>query len=281
MWDLVLLGKAVVMGIVEGLTEFLPVSSTGHLILTADLIGFHANVDSHKAVVFEISIQLAAILAVVLEYKKRVVSTVLGLGRDPVANRFAINVILAFLPLALIGLAFNKQIKAVLFTPTVVASTFIFGGIVILVVENWLQKTQRQAAIVEIDQITPGLALKLGFIQALALVPGMSRSGSTIIGGLCLGLNRVTATQFSFFLAMPTLLAATLYELWGARNILSVSDLPLFAAGGVASFISAYVCVRWLLQFVARHDFKPFAWYRIAFGLIILLTAQMGWVSWS
>jgi undecaprenyl-diphosphatase len=281
MWDLLLLCKAVVMGVVEGLTEFLPVSSTGHLILTADLLDFHAVVDARKAVVFEIFIQLAAILAVVLEYKQRVVSTVLGLGRDALANRFALNVILAFLPLALIGLAFNKQIKAVLFSPMVVASTFIFGGLVILWVEHWLKQGGRPARVLDVDEITPRLALKLGFIQALALIPGMSRSGSTIIGGLCLGLNRVTATQFSFFLAMPTLLAATVYELWGARGVLSMDDLPLFAVGSLASFLSAFVCVRWLLRFVAQHDFRVFAWYRIVFGLIIFASAHFGWVSWS
>ncbi|HEY1059396.1 MAG TPA: undecaprenyl-diphosphate phosphatase [Limnobacter sp.] len=277
MWDWLLLGKAAVMGVVEGLTEFVPVSSTGHLILTADVIGFNPATAS----VFEVVIQLAAILAVVLEYKQRVLSTLKGLGRDPVANRFTINMILAFLPAAVIGLLFGKHIKAALFTPTVVATSFIVGGVVILVVERWVRRPGHSPKVLEVDAISPLLALKVGFLQALALIPGTSRSGATIIGSLWLGMSRMAATQFSFLLAMPVMLAASLYELWGARHILSAADLPLFVVGSVTSFISAYVCVRWLLQYVSRHDFKPFAWYRIAFGILILATAHMGWVNWS
>ncbi|MCQ8895108.1 undecaprenyl-diphosphate phosphatase [Limnobacter humi] len=277
MWDWLLLGKAAMMGVVEGLTEFVPVSSTGHLILTADVIRF----EPATASVFEVVIQLAAILAVVLEYKQRVVSTLTGLGRDPVANRFALNMVLAFLPAAVIGLLFGKHIKAALFTPTVVATSFIVGGVLILMVERWASKPGHAPRVMNVDDMSPALALKVGFFQALALIPGTSRSGATIIGSLWLGMNRVSATQFSFFLAMPTMLAASVYELWGARHILSAADLPLFAVGSITSFISAYVCVRWLLQYVSRHDFKPFAWYRIAFGVLILATAQLGWVNWS
>lgn len=277
MWDLLLLSKALVMGIVEGLTEFLPISSTGHLIVAGSLLNF----TDEKAKIFEIVIQIAAILAVITEYKHRVFSTLSGLGRDPVANRFAINVILAFMPLAVLGLLFGKHIKAVLFAPIPVAVAFIVGGFLILWIEKYVQRPGHQIKMQTIDEIQPKDAIKLGFIQALALIPGTSRSGATILGGLWMGLSRVAAAQFSFFLAMPTLLAAGVYELYKNRHILSAADLPLFAVGSVASFVSALLCVRLLLRYITTHDFKVFAYYRIVFGLIILITAQAGWVVWS
>lgn len=277
MWDLLLLSKALVMGVVEGLTEFLPISSTGHLIIAGQAINF----SSGNSVVFEIVIQMAAIFAVIFEYKQRVVSTVVGLGRDPVANRFAINVILAFLPLAVLGLIFASQIKSVLFAPLPVAVAFIVGGFLILLVERKVASPTHVYRIKEVDDMTWKDGLKIGFIQALALIPGTSRSGSTIVGGLWIGMSRVSATQFSFFLAMPTILAASLYELYDSRGLLSISDLPVFLVGSVASFISAYVCVRWLLRYVAGHDLRWFAWYRIFFGALILLVTQTGWVTWS
>lgn len=277
MWDLLLLSKALVMGIVEGLTEFLPISSTGHLIVAGSLLNF----TDEKAKIFEIVIQIAAILAVITEYKQRVLSTLFGLGRDPVANRFAINVILAFMPLAVLGLMFGKHIKAVLFAPIPVAVAFIVGGFLILWIEKYVQRPGHQIKMQTIDEMQPKDAIKLGFIQALALIPGTSRSGATILGGLWMGLSRVAAAQFSFFLAMPTLLAAGVYELYKNRHILSAADLPLFAVGSVASFVSALLCVRLLLRYITTHDFKVFAYYRIVFGLIILITAQAGWVVWS
>lgn len=277
MWDLLLLSKALVMGIVEGLTEFLPISSTGHLIVAGSLLNF----TDEKAKIFEIVIQIAAILAVITEYKTRVFSTLTGLGRDPVANRFAINVILAFMPLAVLGLLFGKHIKAVLFAPVPVAVAFIVGGFLILWIEKYVQRPGHHIRMQTIDEMQPKDAIKLGFIQALALIPGTSRSGATILGGLWMGLSRVAAAQFSFFLAMPTLLAAGVYELYKNRHILSAADLPLFAVGSVASFVSALLCVRLLLRYITTHDFKVFAYYRIVFGLIILITAQAGWVVWS
>lgn len=277
MWDLLLLSKAVVMGVVEGLTEFLPISSTGHLIIAGQAIGFK----SANSVVFEIVIQLAAIFAVIFEYKERIIHTVLGLGRDAVANRFAINVILAFLPLAVLGLVFASHIKEILFAPLPVAVAFIVGGLLILWVESRVGRADYKPRVNDVDDLSAADAFKIGLIQALALIPGTSRSGSTIIGGLWLGLSRVSATQFSFFLAMPTILAASVYELVDSWALLSVDDLPLFVVGSLASFISAYVCVRWLLRYVAQHDFKWFAWYRIGFGLLIVGLTQTGWVTWS
>lgn len=277
MWEFILLSKAAAMGVVEGLTEFLPVSSTGHLILAAEALRFNPS----TKVVFEIVIQLAAILAVILEYKERVVSTVLGLGHSRTAQRFAANVIVAFLPLAVLGLVFASPIKAVLFAPVPVALAFMVGGVFILWVEHQLGLPGYQPRVLQVDDMRFPDALKVGLIQALALIPGVSRSGSTIVGGLWIGLSRVTATQFSFFLAMPTILAASLYELYDSRSLLSTADIPVFLVGGVFSFISAYACVRWLLRFVEKHDFRVFAWYRIAFGGLILLSTQMGWVTWG
>lgn len=278
--EIVLFMKAALMGIVEGLTEFLPISSTGHLILAGSLLDFARSTGAEKAQVFEIAIQTGAIFAVILVYMQRIKSTIAGLGSDPKAQRFALNVIIGFLPAVVMGLAFGKAVKAHLFNAPVVATTFILGGIIILIAERFA--AQRQVQRVEtVDDMTLMDALKVGVIQCLALVPGTSRSGSTIIGGMLMGLSRKAATDFSFFLGIPTLVGAGAYSLYKERALLSVADLPLFSVGLVFAFVSAWVCVRWLIRYVSSHDFKPFAWYRIAFGILILVSWQMGWVTWS
>jgi undecaprenyl-diphosphatase len=284
--DPILLIKAALMGIVEGLTEFLPISSTGHLILAGALLGF----TDEKSKVFEIAIQTGAILAVVMVYAQRLKAVALGLRSDPNSRRFVLNVFIAFLPAVVLGLMFGKVIKAHLFTPAVVASTFILGGLIIL----WAERRQeRLAAIPEaggtpgaalvrsVDELSPGLALKIGLVQCLAMIPGTSRSGATIIGGMFLGMSRQCATDFSFFLAIPTLVGAGAYSLYKARDLLSMADAPMFAVGLLFSFLSAWVCVRWLLRFVATHNFVPFAWYRIAFGILVWVTAWTGLVQWT
>ena len=272
--DFILLVKAAIMGIVEGLTEFLPVSSTGHLILTGSLLGF---VDA-KSKVFDIAIQTGAIVAVIIVYWQRVRDTMLGLGNDAKAQRFAINVLIAFVPAVVLGLLFGKAIKAHLFTPLVVASTFIVGGFIIL----WAERRTQVAARVEtVDEMTPIDALKVGLVQCLAMIPGTSRSGATIIGGMLLGLSRKAATDFSFFLAIPTLIGAGLYSLYKERALLSVADIPLFGVGLLFSFLAAWLCVRWLLRYISTHTFVVFAWYRIVFGLIVLATAYSGAVTWA
>ena len=275
--DIALLIKAAVMGVVEGLTEFLPISSTGHLILAGALLGF----DDDKAKVFDIAIQTGAILAVVLVYWQKIRSTVVALGSQSSARQLVLNVLIAFVPAVVLGLLFGRVIKAHLFTPVVVASTFIIGGLIIL----WAEKRQTNVAtaprIQEADAMTALDALKVGLVQCLAMVPGTSRSGATIIGGMLLGLSRKAATDFSFYLAIPTLVGAGAYSLYKERALLSLADVPLFTVGLVFAFVSAWLCVRWLLRFIASHSFVGLAWYRIAFGLIVLVTAYSGTVSWS
>lgn len=269
-----LLFKAAVMGLVEGLTEFLPISSTGHLILAGALLGM----DDDKAKVFDIAIQTGAILAVIIVYWQKISSTVRDLPRSADAQRFALNVCIAFVPAVVLGLLFGKAIKAHLFTPEVVASTFIVGGLIIL----WAER--RPAAAVRLEAVEAMRwpdALKVGLVQCLAMVPGTSRSGATIIGGMLLGLSRKAATDFSFYLAIPTLMGAGAYSLYKDWALLSVADVPMFAVGLVCSFVSAWVCVRWLLRFISSHSFEVFAWYRIAFGLVVLATSHMGWVRWG
>ena len=282
MIDIVLLAKAALMGIVEGLTEFLPISSTGHLILAGALLGF----DDEKAKVFDIAIQTGAIFAVVLVYWQKLKSTVLGLPTQPQARALVRNVLIAFLPAVVLGLLFGKAIKAHLFTPEVVASTFILGGFIIL----WAERRQAAADDVQtgtfsrvqtVDDLSALDALKVGLVQCLAMVPGTSRSGATIIGGMLLGLSRQAATDFSFFLAIPTLIGAGAYSLYKERALLSVADAPMFVVGLVFSFISAWMCVRWLLRFVSTHSFVGFAYYRIAFGIVVLATAFSGAVTWA
>lgn len=273
MTDLHVLLDALILGIVEGLTEFLPVSSTGHLILAGQLLGFN----DEKGKVFEIAIQFAAILAVVWEYRQRLWHTLISIKSEPVSQRLAINMIVAFLPAAILGFLFLKQIKAYLFNPIVVASAFIIGGFLIL----WAERREHRVHAETIDDMTWRDALKVGFAQAVSMIPGTSRSGATIIGGLFFGLSRRAATEFSFFLAIPTMFAATFYDVYKHRDLFSASDLDLFAVGGVVSFISAFLAVRGLLRFISRHDFSVFAYYRIAFGVLVLLSAQMGWVDWT
>lgn len=272
--DTVLLVKAAIMGIVEGLTEFLPISSTGHLILAGSLLGF----TDAKAKVFEIAIQTGAILAVIIVYWQKIRETLVALPTSRQAQRFAGNVLIGFLPAVVLGLLFGKAIKAHLFTPQVVATAFILGAFVILWAES---RPQSAARVQSVDDMTPLDALKVGLVQCLAMIPGTSRSGATIIGGMLLGLSRKAATDFSFFLAIPTLIGAGVYSLYKERALLSVADLPLFGVGLLFSFISAWICVRWLLRYIASHSFVPFAWYRIAFGLIVLLTWWTGVVAWQ
>lgn len=261
------------MGVVEGLTEFLPISSTGHLILAGNLLGFN----NERGKLFEIVIQSSAILAVVWEYRKRLGDVILGLPVDPGARRFALNIMIAFTPLALLGLAFGKIIKAKLFQPLPVAIVFILGAFVII----WAERRKHIIRVHSVEQLRPLDAFKLGLAQACALIPGTSRSGATIIGGLLFGLSRKAATEFSFFLAIPTLLIATAYELYKERALLNLDDLGMWAAGFISAFISAFICVRWLLRYISSHDFTAFAWYRIAFGLTIIATWQLGLIEWS
>ncbi|MCX7898332.1 MAG: undecaprenyl-diphosphate phosphatase [Rhodocyclaceae bacterium] len=265
--------SALILGLVEGLTEFLPISSTGHLILVGDLLRFN----DERGKLFEIVIQTGAILAVVWEYRARFAATFSGWRHDALARRLIVNLFLAFLPLAVLGLLFGKWIKGILFAPIPVALAFIVGAFVIL----WAERRPHAVRIETVDEITPPLALKLGIAQAFALIPGVSRSGATIIGGLLLGLSRRAATEFSFFLAVPTLAVAGAYQLVKERHLLHFDDIGLWAIGFSASFVSAFLCVRWLLRYISSHDFTPFAWYRIGFGLLVILTWQTGLVDWT
>jgi undecaprenyl-diphosphatase len=271
--DTLLLFKAFILGIVEGLTEFLPISSTGHLILAGDLLNFNDD----KGKVFEIVIQLGAILAVCWEYRHKLLDVIRGLPTEKAARRFVFNLLIAFLPAAVLGLLFIKAIKAHLFAPVPVALAFIVGGVLIL----WAERRQHRITVERVEDMTWRDALKIGFAQALALIPGTSRSGATIIGGLFFGLSRKAATEFSFFLAIPTMFAATFYDVFKHRDQLHFDDLGMFAVGFVTAFVSAFLAVRGLLRYISRHDFSIFAWYRIVFGLVVLATAYGGWVEWS
>jgi undecaprenyl-diphosphatase len=264
------------MGVVEGLTEFLPISSTGHLILAAALL----DMPGEKIKLFEVVIQTGAIMAIISLYAAKLWETLVGLPTQRQAQRFTLNILVGFFPAALAGVLFIDVIKGVLFTPVVVAMGFIVGGLVILWAEH-LQTRDIQARVDDVDNVRWQDALKVGLIQCTALVPGVSRSGATIIGAMLLGFNRKVATEFSFFLAIPMLFGAASYDIFRNRDLLSTSDIPLFAVGLVMSWLSAWVCVRWLLRFVGSHTFVPFAWYRIAFGGLILVTAYTGWVDWA
>ena len=275
-----LFAKSLILGIVEGLTEFLPISSTGHLIVAGALLDFN----DERGKVFEIVIQCGAIFAVCWEFRRRIASVLIGIGRDPTANRMVLNLVIAFIPLATLGLLFGKFIKAHLFRAETVAITSILGALVIFAVERWYRRSGRtsgRARIDTVDDMRPIDALKVGIAQAFALIPGTSRSGATIIGGLLFGLSRRAATEFSFFLAIPTLLIASAYQLVKERALFSPADLGWMSVGVMAAFVSAFFCVRWLLRYIATHDFTPFAWYRIVFGIVVLWTAWAGWVKWG
>jgi undecaprenyl-diphosphatase len=271
--DPILLLKALILGIVEGLTEFLPISSTGHLIIVGSLLGY----TDDQSKVFKIVIQLGAILAVCWEFRERIGKALGGLASDPVQQRFAGLLIVGFLPAAVLGLMFHSMIKTYLFNPLTVAGALIAGGLLILYIERKAYHPRIDC----IDDMHWKDALKVGFAQAMAMFPGVSRSGATIMGGLIFGLSRKTATEFSFFLAIPTMFAATIYDVYKNWALLRLEDLPVFAVGFVASFIAAMLTVKALLRYVSNHDFTIFAWYRIIFGLLVLLTAQMGWVEWT
>lgn len=271
--DSQLLLTALILGIIEGLTEFLPVSSTGHLIIAGSLLGY----TDAQSKVFKIVIQLAAILAVCWDYRSRIGEVVKGLAaRDPAQGRFVAHILVAFLPTAVLGVMFHGVIKTYLFNPLTVAGALIAGGLLIL----YIEKRAYQPRIDAVDAMNWQTALKVGFAQALAMFPGVSRAGATIMGGLIFGLSRKAATEFSFFLAIPTMLAAAVYDLYKNWQLLSLHDLPVFAVGFIASFIAAMLAVKGLLRFVANHTFVVFAWYRIAFGLLVWLTAYTGWVNW-
>jgi undecaprenyl-diphosphatase len=283
--DLILLIKAAVMGIVEGLTEFLPISSTGHLILTGSLLDF----TGEAAKVFDVAIQSGAMLAVIWEYRARLGAALAGIGHSRPAQRFWLNLAVAFVPAAVLGLLFGKMVKAHLFKPVPVALAFVAGGLIILWVEAWHRRKfgerdlegTRRARVESVEDMTPLDAFKVGCLQCLALIPGTSRSGATIIGGMVLGFSRRCATEFSFFLGIPTLMAAGAYSVFKERGSLHMADLPMFAVGTVVAFFSALLCIRWLIRYVSSHDFTVFAWYRIVFGCVVLATAWSGLVSWA
>ncbi|QLF91823.1 undecaprenyl-diphosphate phosphatase [Pseudomonas sp. ABC1] len=265
--------QAFILGVVEGLTEFLPISSTGHLIVVGDLLAFNGE----TATAFKIIIQLGAILAVMWEFRARIFGVLRGLPNEPKARRFTGNLLLAFIPAVIFGLTFADLIEYWLFNPITVATALILGGIVMI----WAEKREHPIRAESVDDMTWSLAFKVGLAQCLALIPGTSRSGATIIGGLVFGLSRKAATEFSFFLAMPTMVAATVYSLYKYRDILQWSDLPIFAIGFVTTFVVAMLTVRALLKFIANHSYGVFAWYRIAFGLFILATWHFQLIDWS
>jgi undecaprenyl-diphosphatase len=260
--DFALLAKAAILGVVEGTTEFIPVSSTGHLIIAADWLGFSAP----SAKTFEVFIQLGSILAIVWLYWDRLFHVVQDLPRSPTSRRFVLNLLVAFLPAAVVGFAARDAIKQYLFGPLTVAGALVVGGIAILVIERW----GPVARVDEVDAIRPRTAMGVGLAQVLALFPGISRSGSTIMGGYALGLSRRAATEFSFFSAIPVMFAATLYDLFKSRSDLHLADIPLFAIGLLVAFLSALAIVGRFVAWVSRHDFVPFAWYRIGFGALLL-----------
>ncbi len=272
--DVLTILKALILGIIEGLTEFLPISSTGHLIVFGSLLNFHST-----GKVFEIAIQLGAVLAVVVEYRQRFVQVCTGIGRDAAINRFVLNLAIAFVPAAVMGLLFSKHIKAVLFNPISVACALVIGGVIILWVEKRAARITPKVS--DVDDMKPKDALMVGIAQIFALIPGTSRSGSTIMGGMLWGLERKVATEFSFFLAVPMMVAATGYDIYKHRDLFTLQDIGLIAVGFIAAFSAGLLAVRALLKFVASKNYVPFAYYRIVFGGVILLTYFLGWVKWA
>ena len=283
--DLIVLAKAAILGIVEGLTEFLPISSTGHLIVTSSLLKFQGT----QVATFEIAIQTGAMFAVIWEYRQRLFGALAGLASEASARRFVLNVAVAFAPAVVFGLLLGKAIKEHLFHPVPVAAAFVVGGLIILWAERRHKRQygqrdllgQRHARVETVDDMTPLDALKVGLLQCLALIPGTSRSGATIIGAMIIGLSRRAATEFSFYLAIPTLIGAGAYSVWKQRDAFVAADAPIFAVGLVFAFFSAWLCIRWLVRYISTHDFTVFGWYRIAFGAVILLTAWSGLVDWT
>lgn len=271
--DLWIAAQALILGVVEGLTEFLPISSTGHQIIVADLLNF----GGERAMAFNIIIQLGAILAVVWEFRRKILDVVIGLPTQPQARRFTANLIIAVLPAVVLGVIFADVIHEYLFNPITVAAALVVGGVIML----WAERRQHVIRAETVDDMTWKDAVKIGFAQCLAMIPGTSRSGSTIIGGLLFGLSRKAATEFSFFLAMPTMVGAAVYSGYKYRHLFKPDDLPVFAIGFITSFIFAMIAVRALLKFISNHSYAAFAWYRIAFGLLILATWQFGWIDWS
>ena len=271
--DLWTAAQALILGVVEGLTEFLPISSTGHQIIVADLLNF----GGERAMAFNIIIQLGAILAVVWEFRRKIIDVVVGLPTKPEARRFTTNLIIAVMPAVVLGVIFADVIHEYLFNPITVATALVIGGVIML----WAERRQHVIRAETVDDMTWKDAVKLGFAQCLAMIPGTSRSGSTIIGGLLFGLSRKAATEFSFFLAMPTMVGAAVYSGYKYRHLFQPDDLPVFAIGFVTSFIFAMIAVRALLKFISNHSYAAFAWYRIAFGLLILATWQFGWINWA
>ncbi|WP_339470036.1 undecaprenyl-diphosphate phosphatase [Pseudomonas sp. EL_65y_Pfl1_R83] len=265
--------QALILGVVEGLTEFLPISSTGHQIIVADLLDFTG--DRFNA--FNIIIQLGAILAVVWEFRGKIFEVVSGLPTQRKAQRFTVNLLIAFFPAVVLGVIFADLIHHYLFNPITVATALVVGGVIML----WAERREHEVHAETVDDITWKDALKVGLAQCLAMIPGTSRSGSTIIGGLLFGLSRKTATEFSFFLAMPTMVGAAVYSGYKYRDLFQPADLPVFTIGFVTSFIFAMIAVKGLLKFIASHSYAAFAWYRIAFGLLILATWQFGWIDWA
>ena len=271
--DLWSAAQAVILGVVEGLTEFLPISSTGHQIIVADLIGF----GGERAMAFNIIIQLGAILAVVWEFRRKILEIITGLPTQAKAQRFTVNLLIGFLPAVLLGVIFADTIHEYLFNPITVAVALVVGGLIML----WAEKRQHAVRVEHVDDMHWTDALKVGFAQCLAMIPGTSRSGSTIIGGLLFGLSRKAATEFSFFLAMPTMVGAAVYSGYKYRDLFRAADLPVFAIGFIVAFVCAMIAVRGLLKFIASHSYAVFAWYRIAFGILILMTWQFGWIDWA
>ena len=271
--DLWTAAQALILGVVEGLTEFLPISSTGHQIIVADLLNF----GGERAMAFNIIIQLGAILAVVWEFRRKIIDVVIGLPTKPEARRFTTNLIIAVMPAVVLGVIFADVIHEYLFNPITVATALVIGGVIML----WAERRQHVIRAETVDDMTWKDAVKIGFAQCLAMIPGTSRSGSTIIGGLLFGLSRKAATEFSFFLAMPTMVGAAVYSGYKYRHLFQPDDLPVFAIGFVTSFIFAMIAVRALLKFISNHSYAVFAWYRIGFGLLILATWQFGWIDWT
>ncbi|OZY35256.1 undecaprenyl-diphosphatase [Pseudomonas lundensis] len=271
--DLWTAAQALILGVVEGLTEFLPISSTGHQIIVADLLNF----GGERAMAFNIIIQLGAILAVVWEFRRKILDVVTGLPTQPRARRFTVNLMIAVLPAVVLGIIFADTIHHYLFNPITVAAALVIGGVIML----WAERREHVIHAETVDDMTWKDAVKIGFAQCLAMIPGTSRSGSTIIGGLLVGLSRKAATEFSFFLAMPTMVGAAVYSGYKYRHLFQPDDLPVFAIGFVTSFVFAMIAVRALLKFISNHSYAAFAWYRIAFGLLILATWQFGWINWT